>query len=65
MSLDLKDVEGVKIEERHRASCHCVSVEIELTLPNGLESVRRYDCSLCRRRGAIVASVGPCAKHHI
>lgn len=28
-----------------------------LTLPNGLESLRRCDCSMCRRRGAIAASV--------
>ncbi|MCV5856794.1 GFA family protein, partial [Escherichia coli] len=27
------------------------------TLPNGIEKPRRCDCSMCRRRGAIVASV--------
>lgn len=26
-------------------------------LPNGIEKPRRCDCSMCRRRGAIVASV--------
>jgi hypothetical protein len=41
----------------HSATCHCKSVEFELTLPNGLEQLRRCDCSMCRRRGAIVASV--------
>ena len=41
----------------HRARCHCGEVELELTLPNGLEEVRRCNCSMCRRRGAIAASV--------
>ena len=41
----------------HKASCHCGSVELTLTLPNGIEKPRRCDCSMCRRKGAIVASV--------
>ena len=45
------------IKPIHKASCHCGSVQFELTLPNGIEDPRRCDCSLCRRRGAIVASV--------
>ena len=49
MAIDLKPV--------HRASCHCGAVELKLTLPNGIEDPRRCDCSMCRRRGAIVASV--------
>jgi hypothetical protein len=32
-------------------------VEIELTLPDGIVDPRRCDCSICRRKGAIVASV--------
>jgi len=47
----------MKINLKHKLSCHCGSIEIELTLPNGLEKPRRCDCSMCRRRGAIVASV--------
>lgn len=47
----------MKINEYHKLTCHCGSVELELYLPNGLESPRRCDCSMCRRRGAIVASV--------
>ncbi|UYG04935.1 GFA family protein [Halomonas sp. LR3S48] len=57
MSLDLKAVDGVPIEKKHRASCHCGSVVLELDLPDGLIDLRRCDCSMCRRRGAIVASV--------
>ena len=47
----------MEIKPIHKLSCHCGSVELELTLPNGLENPRRCDCSMCRRRGAIVASV--------
>jgi len=41
----------------HTASCHCGAVELQLALPNGIEDPRRCDCSICRRKGAIVASV--------
>ena len=39
------------------SSCHCGSVQLELKLPNGFENLRRCDCSICRRKGAIVGSV--------
>jgi len=42
---------------KHILSCHCGSIQIELTLPNGIENPRRCSCSICRRRGAIAASV--------
>ncbi|MDL4862570.1 GFA family protein [Halomonas elongata] len=57
MAINLSEVGGVRIGAKHRATCHCGSVEVELDLPDGLVDVRRCDCSLCRRRGAIVASV--------
>ncbi|GAA5442331.1 hypothetical protein Misp06_00505 [Microbulbifer sp. NBRC 101763] len=57
MSVNIKEVDGVKIQLKHRASCHCGSVEIELDLPEGLIDLRRCDCSMCRRRGAVAASV--------
>ena len=47
----------MQIHPKHRLSCHCGAVELELTLPNGLDDPRRCDCSMCRRRGAVVASV--------
>lgn len=53
----LKEVGGVRVQPRHRASCHCGSVVLELELPDGIVDPRRCDCSLCRRRGAVVASV--------
>jgi hypothetical protein len=46
-----------EIKPIHKASCHCGAVVLELSLPNGLDDARRCDCSMCRRRGAIVASV--------
>ncbi len=57
MPIVLKEVDGIKVQEQHKLVCHCGSVEILLDLPDGLVDVRRCDCSLCRRRGAIAASV--------
>lgn len=48
---------NMKINPIHKASCHCGAVQFELTLQKGLDDPRRCDCSMCRRRGAIVASV--------
>ncbi|MBB3063692.1 MULTISPECIES: GFA family protein [Microbulbifer] len=56
MNENIKEVDGVKIQPKHLATCHCGLVEIEVDLPKGLVDVRRCDCSLCRRRGAIAAS---------
>lgn len=53
----IKELGGVQINEWHKASCHCGAVQFELHLPNGIVNPRRCDCSMCRRRGAIVASV--------
>lgn len=52
------------IKPLHPGSCHCGAVQFELELPNGLVQLRRCNCSMCRRRGAIVASV-PLAGIHI
>lgn len=57
MVLNLKEVDGVVIQPKHTATCHCGSVAFVLDLPEGLIDVRRCDCSLCRRRGAITASI--------
>lgn len=53
----IKQVGETTIQEQHRASCHCGAVQLELKLPNGIENPRRCDCSICRRKGAIVGSV--------
>jgi hypothetical protein len=53
----LRQIGGVVIRPTHRLSCHCGAVVLELDLPDGIVRPRRCDCSLCRRRGTIVASV--------
>jgi hypothetical protein len=53
----IKSVGGTEIGRKHRASCHCGAVVLELDLPDGIVDPRRCDCSICRRKGAIVASV--------
>jgi hypothetical protein len=47
----------LNIQTLHKGSCHCGAVQFEVSLPAGLDDPRRCDCSMCRRRGAIVASV--------
>lgn len=38
-------------------SCHCGTVRFEVDVPEGLQNLRRCNCSLCRRKGAIMAGV--------
>ena len=40
-----------------RGTCHCKAVQFEVELSNGFENLRRCNCSLCSRRGAVMASV--------
>lgn len=53
----IKRVGTTEILPRHRATCHCGSVVLELDLPDGIVDPRRCDCSICRRKGAIAATV--------
>lgn len=53
----IKQVGDTVIQPRHKSTCHCGSVEMLLTLPDGIVNPRRCDCSICRRKGAVVASV--------
>jgi len=53
----IKRAGSTVILERHRASCHCGAVVLELSLSDGIVDPRRCDCSICRRKGTIVASV--------
>ena len=41
----------------YKLSCHCNSVEIELNLKKELEEITRCNCSLCKRRGSIMAAI--------
>jgi hypothetical protein len=47
----------MNINPIHKASCHCGAVKYELILPDGVVDPRHCNCSMCRRRGAVVASV--------
>jgi hypothetical protein len=39
------------------ATCHCGAIALSIDLSDGLDNVRRCNCSLCRRKGAIMATV--------
>ena len=53
----IKSVGATEIQAKHRASCHCGAVVLELDLPDGIVNPLRCNCSICRRKGAIMASV--------
>jgi hypothetical protein len=53
----IKKIGDTIIKPKHKASCHCGAVELEIDLPDGIVDPRRCDCSICRRKGAAVASV--------
>lgn len=53
----IKQIGPTAIQTWHRASRHCGAVVLRLHLPDGIVDPRRCDCSICRRKGAIVASV--------
>ncbi len=40
-----------------RGACHCGAVAFQVELQDGLQDLRRCNCSLCRRKGAVMASV--------
>jgi len=40
-----------------KLTCHCGAVELRVKLTDGLNTARRCNCSFCRRRGAIAATV--------
>lgn len=37
--------------------CHCGAVEFELEVENGIGTMRRCNCSICRKKGAVMGSV--------
>ena len=40
-----------------KLTCHCKEVQIEVKLDKDLQEVVRCNCSLCKRRGAIMAKI--------
>lgn len=57
MVTKFKRIGPIEIGSRHSASCHCGAVVLELDLPDGVVDPRRCNCSICRRKGYIAASV--------
>jgi hypothetical protein len=53
----LKRVGDTVLNPVHKSTCHCGAVELEIQLPDGIVDPRRCNCSICRRKGAIVGSV--------
>jgi len=43
--------------ETRTGSCHCGAVVFEVDLESGLQDLRRCNCTLCRRKGAIMGRV--------
>lgn len=41
----------------YQGRCHCGAVHFEVDLADGFETARRCNCSLCRRKGAVMAMV--------
>ena len=42
-----------------KLTCHCSGVELEVNAPDQFKKVMRCNCSLCKKKGAIMAMVGP------
>jgi|TARA_B110001452_G_C15226796_1_gene425153 hypothetical protein len=40
-----------------KLKCHCGEIEAEINVQNNLEKVLRCNCSLCKRKGAIMSMV--------
>ena len=38
-------------------TCHCGEVEVKINVPDNLEKVLRCNCSICKRKGAIMSMV--------
>ena len=41
-----------------KLTCHCGGVEIEVNVPDQYKKLMRCNCSLCKRKGAIMTPVG-------
>ena len=37
--------------------CHCGAIEAEINAPGNLEKILRCNCSLCKRKGAVMSMV--------
>ena len=53
----IRKIGNTEILKKHKATCHCGCVELQIELPNGIVDAGGCDCSICRMRGAIFAAV--------
>lgn len=42
------------MSQTKNASCHCGAVKLEVELPDGIDKPIRCNCSLCKRKGAVM-----------
>ena len=49
----IRKIGNTEILKKHKATCHCGRVELQINFPNGMVDPVRCDCSICRMRGAI------------
>lgn len=40
-----------------KLTCHCEAVEAEINVPDNLEKIVRCNCSICKRKGAMMSYV--------
>ncbi|MFL2889487.1 MAG: GFA family protein [Pelagibacteraceae bacterium] len=40
-----------------KLTCHCGEVEAEINMPNILEKILKCNCSICKRKGAVMSMV--------
>ena len=40
-----------------KLKCHCGSIEANINVPENLEKILRCNCSLCKRKGAVMSMV--------
>ena len=40
-----------------KLTCHCEQIEAEIKIENNLEKVIKCNCSICKRKGAVMAMV--------
>jgi hypothetical protein len=40
-----------------KLTCHCKQIEAEINIPDNLEKILRCNCSICKRKGAIMSMV--------
>lgn len=50
-------VEEIPVKPSHRGQCHCGSVKFTVRLERGLQNPARCNCSLCKRKGAVMGFV--------